>query len=193
YIKLFLFTAETDRKKIAEISSVANAEIYSDPDVQHGSERWIRTKWNSVQKDRDGLTIDAFGLPPVATAIAKMMSVRMLRWASSRSTKNGYSKLMLSAPLIGFIAVRDRYAQEQCLQAGRIWQRPHLFATAHGLAARPCNEAVEMVDHELALSRPASRATLLSNCNRLTAQIPRALLERRVRRGLRPSRLAPCR
>jgi len=74
----------------------------SDPDVQHGSERWIRTKWNSVQKYRDGLTIDAFGLPPVATAIAKMMSVRMLRWASSRSIENGYSKLMLSAPLIGF-------------------------------------------------------------------------------------------
>jgi nitroreductase len=161
-----LFTAEADRKKIAEISSVANAEIYSDTDVQHGSERWIRTKWNSVQQYRDGLTIDAFGLPPIATAIAKMMSVRMLRWASSRSTENGYSKLMLGAPLIGFIAVRDRYAQEQCLQAGRIWQRAHLFATARGLAARPCNEAVEMVDHERALGLPASRAALL---NEITA------------------------
>jgi nitroreductase len=161
-VKLFLFTAEADRKKIAEISSVANTEIYSDPDVQHGSERWIRTKWNSVQKYRDGLTIDAFGLPPIATAIAKVMSVQMLRWAASRSTDNGYSNLMLSAPLIGFIAVRDRYAQEQCLQAGRIWQRAHLFATAHGLAARPCNEAVEMVDHERALGRAASRAALLN-------------------------------
>ena len=165
-VKLFLFTAEADRKKIAEVSSVANTEIYSDPDVQHGSERWIRTKWSSVQKYRDGLTIDAFGLPPIATAIAKMMSVRMLRWAASRSTDNGYSNLMLSAPLIGFIAVRDRYAQEQCLQAGRIWQRAHLLATAHGLAARPCNKAVEMVDHERALGRPASRAALL---NEITA------------------------
>ena len=165
-VKLFLFTAEADRKKIAEISSSANTEIYSDPDVQHGSERWIRTKWSSVQNYRDGLTIDAFGLPPTTAAIAKMMSVRMLRWAASRGTENGYSKLMLSAPLIGFIAVRDRYAREQCLQAGRIWQRAHLFATAHGLAARPCNEAVEMVDHERALSRPAFRAALL---NEITA------------------------
>jgi nitroreductase len=165
-VKLFLFTAEGDRKKIVAISSAANAEIYSDPDVQHGSERWIRTKWSSVQKYRDGLTIDAFGLPPIATAIAKMMSARMLRWAASHSTDNGYSNLMLSAPLIGFIAVRDRYAQEQCLLAGRIWQRAHLFATARGLAARPCNEAVEMVDHERALGRPASRAALL---NEITA------------------------
>jgi nitroreductase len=161
-VKLFLFTTEADRKKIAEISSAANTEMYSDPDVQHGSERWIRSKWSSVQKYRDGLTIDAFGLPPIAAAIAKMMPVRMLRWVASRRTDDGYSKLMLSAPLIGFIAVRDRYSQEQCLQAGRIWQRAHLFATAHGLAARPCNEAVEMVDHELALGRPASHATLLN-------------------------------
>jgi len=165
-VKLFLFTAEADRRKIAEISSAANTEIYSDPNVQHGSERWIRTQWSSVQRYRDGLTIDAFGLPPIANAIAKMMTVRMLQRAASRSSDNGYLNLMLSAPLIGFIAVRDRYAQEQCLQAGRIWQRAHLLATAHGLAARPCNEAVEMVDHERALGRPASRAALL---NEITA------------------------
>ena len=165
-VKLFLFTAEADRKKIVDISTTANTEIYSDPDVQQGSERWVRTQWSAVQKYRDGLTIDAFGLPPTATGIAKMMSVRMLRWAASRSTENGYAKLVLSAPLIGFIAVRDRYAQEQCLQAGRTWQRAHLFATAHGVAARPCNEAVEMVDHERALGRPASRVALL---NEITA------------------------
>jgi len=160
--KLFLFTAEVDRKKIAEVSSSANTELYSDPDVQRGSERWVRMKWSSIQEHRDGLTIDAFGLPPIDSAVVKMMTPGMLRWARSHSEKNGYSNLMLSAPLIGFITVRDRHDQEQCLLAGRIWQRAHLLATAHGLAARPCNEAVEMVDHEQALGRPASREVLLS-------------------------------
>ena len=160
--KLFLFTAEVDRKKIAEVSSSANTELYSDPDVQRGSERWVRMKWSSIQEHRDGLTIDAFGLPPIDSAVVKMMTPGMLRWAGSHSEKNGYSNLMLSAPLIGFITVRDRHDQEQCLLAGRIWQRAHLLATAHGLAARPCNEAVEMVDHEQALGRPASREVLLS-------------------------------
>jgi hypothetical protein len=37
----------------------------------------------------------------------------------------------------------------------------HLLATTRGLAARPCNELVEMVDHERALGRPASRAAQL--------------------------------
>jgi len=98
--KLFLFTAEVDRKNIAEVSSAANTEIYSDPDVQRGSERWVRMKWSSVQQHRDGLTIDAFGLPPIANAVVKMMTPRMLRWASSHSEKNGYLNLMLSAPTL---------------------------------------------------------------------------------------------
>ena len=161
-VKLFLFTAEADRKRIAEVSSAANTEIYSDPDVRRGSERWVRMKWSSVQEDRDGLTTDAFGLPPIANAVVKMMTPGMLRWAGSHSEKNGYLNLMLRAPLIGFIAVRDRYEQEQCLQAGRIWQRAHLLAAARGLAARPCNEAVEMVDHERALGKPPTRIALLN-------------------------------
>ena len=160
-VRLFLFTSDSDRQKIAKISSAANQEIYSDPDVQAGSDRWIRTQWSDVQRYRDGLTIDAFGLPPIATAIAKTIPQRMLGWVASHSQKDTYSDLMLSAPLIGFIAVRDRYDQQQCLQAGRTWQRAHLLATARGLAARPCNEAVEMVDHERALGKPASRAALL--------------------------------
>ena len=160
--KLFLFTGEAERKKIVAASSAANTELYSDAAVQAGSEPWVRLKWSEVQKSRDGLTIDAFGLPPIATGVAKMMTPGMLAWAASRSKKNGYANLMLSARLIGMIAVRDRYDQEQCLHAGRVWQRAHLLATARGLAGRPCNELVEMVDHERALGKPASRMAMLN-------------------------------
>lgn len=162
-VKIFLFTAEADRKKIVEISSAANTELYSDPEVDRGSDRWVRINWSSVQKLRDGLTLDAFGLPPIATAAAKMMPLWMLRWAASRGLKNGYSKLMLSAPLIGIIAVHDRYDQEHCLRAGRIWQRAHLLATARGLAGRPCNEAVELLDHDKALGKLAKRTAWLGD------------------------------
>ena len=69
---------------------------------------------------------------------------------------------MLSAPLIGIIAVHDRYDREQCFRAGRFWQRAHLLATTRALAARPCNEAVEMVDHEKALGKTPQRAERLA-------------------------------
>lgn len=160
-VKLFLFTAEADRKRIVEISSAANAEIYSDPDVERGSNQWIRINWSEVQKFRDGLSIDAFGLPPIATGVAKVMPLWLLKRVASRSEPNGYSDLMLTAPLIGIIAVHDRYDREHCLRAGRIWQRAHLLATARGLAGRPCNESVEMIDHEKVLGKSALRARLL--------------------------------
>jgi hypothetical protein len=160
-VKILLIAAEAERRRIVEISSEANTEIYSDPDVLRGAVPWLRVNWSAVQKYRDGLAIDAAGLPPVATAIAKMMPVWLLRRLASHTPRDVYSNLMLSAPLIGIIVVHDRLDQQQNLRAGRIWQRAHLLATARGVAARPCNEAVEMIDHERALGKPARRAGLL--------------------------------
>jgi nitroreductase len=161
-VKLFLLTDAQDRKRFTEISSAANTELYSDPEVERSSERWIRTEWSDVQKYRDGLTIDAFGLSPIATAVSKIMPLWMFRRIATRTQKTTYSDLMLSAPLIGIIGVRDRYDQEDCMRAGRIWQRIHLLATARGLAARPSNEAVETVDHERFRGKEARQAGLLA-------------------------------
>jgi hypothetical protein len=83
------------------------------------------------------------------------------RWIVSRGSKDGYFKLMSRASLMGIITVRDRYDQENCLRAGRIWQSAHLLATARGVAGRPCNEAVEMIDYERAHERPAVRTAQL--------------------------------
>jgi nitroreductase len=147
-VRIFLFTGEGEHQRIVQISSAANIDLYSDPTVAAASERWVRLPWKEVQKFRDGLTIDAFGLSPIAAAAAKTMPAQLLNRIASKSQKAGYGERMLTAPLIGFIAVRDRYDRAQSLQAGRIWQRAHLFATARGIAGRPCNESVEMVDHE---------------------------------------------
>lgn len=165
-VRIFLFTEEAARRNIVKISSAANQEVYSDPKVVAGSHPWLRLKWSDVQKYRDGLTIDAFGMRPVDTAIAKTVPQRMLIWLGTHEKDDPYAKQMLSAPLIGFIGVRDRYDQQQCLLAGRTWQRAHLLATARGIAARPDNETVEMVDHQRWLGKPASYAGLL---NEITA------------------------
>jgi nitroreductase len=171
-IKLFLFTAEADRRKLAAIISASNDAIYADPEVDRGSGRWIRSGLNDVQKFRDGLSIDAFGQPRLATAAFKMMPLWLDRWIVSRGPKDGYSKLMLRASLMGIITVRDRYDQENCLRAGRIWQHAHLLATARGVAGRPCNEAVEMIDYERAHERPALRAAQLGELIGETAWQP---------------------
>lgn len=147
-VKIFLFAEEAEQQQIVKVSSAANIELYSDPSVAAASEQWVRWQWKEVQRSRDGLTIDAFGLSPIAAAAAKTMPTQLLHRIASKGQGASYEDRMLSAPLIGFIAVRDRYDRVQCLRAGRVWQRAHLFATVRGIAARPCNEAAEMVDHE---------------------------------------------
>ncbi len=171
-VRIFLILPEADRRKVVAISTAANAELYSDSAVISDNDRWLRLNWAEVQQFRDGLTIDAFGLTPVATTVAKMMPPWMLRRATANGVNTGYSDVMSSAPLIGIIAVHDRYDREQSLRAGRIWQRAHLLATVNALAGRPCNEAVEMIDHEKALGKPALRADMLAEVLGSTAWEP---------------------
>jgi hypothetical protein len=153
-IKIFLFTHRGRRKKLAGLSSVANETLYSDAEVESASERWIRLQWKQVQMLRDGLTIDAFGLPPLTAAFLKTLPAPLLRPLVKMGQRTGYKERMLTAPLMGFIAVRDRYDVAQTLNAGRIWQRAHLLATHHGIAARPSNESVELIDYERFTGRP---------------------------------------
>jgi len=161
-VRLFLFEGGPERDRLVAITAAANAELYADPEVLRDNGRWLRLDPDAVRGHRDGLTIDAFGLSPAAAGFAKLMPAWLLRRAVARGVAAGPAGLMSGAPLIGIIAVRDRYDRPQALRAGRIWQRAHLLATVHGLAGRPCNEAVEMIDHERALGRPARRSGLLA-------------------------------
>jgi hypothetical protein len=153
-VKIFLFTETGQREELAKLSSIANDTLYSDAAVESASEHWIRLQWRQVQLLRDGLTIDAFGLPPLTAALLKTLPAPVLRPLVAKGQRTGYEERMLSAPLMGLIAVRDRYDVSQSLQAGRIWQRAHLLATHHGIAARPSNESVELIDYQRFKGRP---------------------------------------
>jgi nitroreductase len=162
-VKVFLFTADSDRNHIVDIISKANDIVYADPQVDQGSERWLRMKWSDVQKFRDGLIVDEFGEPPLTAAIEKFIPTSCRRFAFKHGLLQtmSYSDVLRATPLFGLIAVRDRYDREQNMLAGRIWQRAHLLAVTRGLAGRPVNEAVELVDHQrLRIQEPRAEAAL---------------------------------
>jgi nitroreductase len=163
-VQVILIEEQKKREELTRISAASNLELYSDPTVENGSEAWIRWRSRDIEKFEDGLTIDCFGLSPFSTAMAKVMPVSMLKRAASPQHRSSmYAQQMQSANLIGLIVVRDRLDMRQSLLAGRVWQRAHLLATARGIGARPCNEAIEMIDHERSLQKPASRQSQLSN------------------------------
>jgi nitroreductase len=161
--RLFLFPDTAQRAALTRISVPANFELYSDPDVENGSEQWLRWRSEEVKKHKDGIGIDNLGLSPRIAAMARLSPTWLLKRAASPSHRSAlYEKQMQSARLIGIIAVRDRLEVRSCLQAGRLWQRIHLFATARGVGVRPCNEAVEMIDHERIHGQTATRLAELS-------------------------------
>jgi nitroreductase len=149
-VKIFLFTKNEERLPIVDMIDKCNDTVHADPAVEQGSESYIRNAWSDVQTHRDGLIDDQFGNAPVVTAVRKFLSddARHFAYQHHLIPSMPYKDRLGTAPLLGVIAVRDRYSREQCLKAGRIWQRAHLFTTARGLGGRPCNEIVELIDHE---------------------------------------------
>jgi len=154
--KLILFTADAQRRKIVELISQCNQVVYADKAVIQGTARWERIfSWKDVEQQRDGITLTNYGVSEKEANYLYSLPISMKKKALEKMSKeNSYEKQLIASPLFGIIAVRDRYMVDQCLQAGRLWQRAHLLATAHQIAARPINEAVELIDIENAEGRP---------------------------------------
>jgi nitroreductase len=188
-VKIFLFNSESDRSRIVDLVAKANHDVYADPNVERGSEQWIRWNWSDIQQYRDGLTLDAFGLPPLATAIIKITPKRLLKMFAPRGNGDPYAELLRATPIFGLIAVRDRYDQEQSLRAGRIWQRVHLFLTSRGIAGRPINEAVELVDHERLRNQEPQTSAQLAELTHDAAWQPTFMF--RIGYAIRPARASP--
>jgi hypothetical protein len=156
--KLFLFTAEDQRQTIVNLVSRCNQIVYADKAVIEGTTPWERViKWSNVEQHRDGITLEDYGVPKSTAALLYCLPTPLEMDVIARMAKGAmgsYPKQLTASPMFGVIAVRDRYSLNQCLQAGRLWERAHLLATSRGIAARPINEAVELIDIENAEGRP---------------------------------------
>jgi hypothetical protein len=160
-VKLFTYPSAAEKAKFGATVISATDAIVADSEMLHDSEKWFRHSWDRIQTLRDGVTLDAAGVPPAIAAVAKTLP------ASSPEKNHGHWRdatanvHVATAQMFGLIAVRDRYDIEQTLRAGRLWQRLHLWATNQGLAMQPLNQAIEMVDRELEQNkRPAWDKTL---------------------------------
>jgi len=162
-LKLLLFSAESERKKLGDLMVAATETIIADQRMVDDSQRWFRQRWADVQKFRDGPTLDTAGLSPLVAALAKIAP------APSPERNHRYwldatrDVQVPSAPVLGLIAVEALYDRAQAIRAGRAWQRMHLFATTRGLAMQPINQPVELVDRERQLAREPVAARALAS------------------------------
>ena len=153
-VRLAFVAEDGARRDLGALIVEATGRIVEDAEMSADSARWFRSGRREVGAHSDGVTLDAAGLSPQMTALAKLLP------DMSAKTSDAYWLAMTrdvqvpTAPALGIVFVRDRLDMAGAIAAGRAWQRLHLAATAAGLAAQPLNQPVERADRDRALGRP---------------------------------------
>jgi len=148
------------REAFNEAMAAATEAIVDDPKMVADSSHWFRNTPEQIQAHRDGLNVDATGLPDFMRAAAKILPPPSPR--TSHEYWLDYTRQALATdPLTGLITVPDLYDRPQALQAGRLMQRIHLWATLRGLSLCVTNQLPEMVDRERQTGAAARTAKVL--------------------------------
>lgn len=153
-VRLVLVTDAIARAEFAAMEVEATQRIVDDPEMSADSARWFRRDKFEVDDYRDGVTIDAAGLPPLIAAEAKLLPGLDARNAGRAWLDMTRYVQAETAALFGVILVHDRFDMASAVSAGSAWQRLHLTATLYGVAAQPMNQPVEMADRDAMTGRP---------------------------------------
>jgi hypothetical protein len=159
-VRVFWFASTDMRKQVGTLLMEAAHAFVADKAQDGDTARWWRGTWQDIQQHRDGITLDAAGLPDLTRAIAKMLPPVSQEQQDSSFLQNSADQVK-TAGAFGLLAVRNGQDRKQQLGAGRLWERMHLWATREGLAMQPLNQVVERAAREVVLgSTPYFGASL---------------------------------
>ena len=152
-VRLAFVTDTGARRDLGAAIVEATQRIIGDPQMSMDSARWVRTGRHEILAHRDGMTLDATSASRLAAVAGKMLPDPSSAAADRYWLATTRDVHTATAAAFGAILVRDRLDMAQAIEAGRAWQRLHLAATTHGLAAQPLNQPVEMIDRSRMLGR----------------------------------------
>jgi hypothetical protein len=149
--RLLWFVGDASRSLIGDLLVQATEALIADPDQSASDYTWFRQDWDEIQRQRDGITVDAAGLSDLVAALAKLLPAQSQAatddaWLAA--TRNTHTK---TAAGYGIVAVRDARDDLQRLQGGRLLERIHLWASGNGIALHHMNQLTERADRELQL------------------------------------------
>ena len=149
-VNIFWLASAPLRKQVGDFLVEATHALVADKTQIEESDHWYRATWQDIQQYRDGITLDAAGLPDWERAIGKMLPPPSQEQQDSTFLQNTATQAQ-TAGAFGLLAVRDGQDRAQQLRAGRLWERMHLWATKEGLAMQPLNAVVERAAREVVL------------------------------------------
>jgi nitroreductase len=150
--RLFWFTGSGRRKEIGDLLVQATEALLADPDQSASDYAWFRQSRDEIQRQRDGITVDAAGLSDLVAALAKLLPAQSRAATDDAWLTATRDRQTKTAAAYGIVAVRDAHDDLQRLQGGRLLERIHLWATGNGLALQHMNQLTERADRELQLA-----------------------------------------
>jgi hypothetical protein len=146
-VKVIWWTDASGMKAFGDLTVRATEALVADTEQAADDYRWFRGRWREIQRHKDGITMDATGLPFAIRTLAKVLpdSPGQYRAGFVRSTREVH---VATAAAFGALIVRNPLDNAQRMQSGRIWQRIHLWATTQGIAMQPLNQVVERAERE---------------------------------------------
>ena len=162
------------RDRFGTLVNDATAAIIADRGQSEESDRWWRAGRDDLERYRDGLTLDAQGLPATTVFVAKILPRTSRTQNDQTWLKNTREVHVKTASAFGLLSVQDAVDPLGRLEVGRAYQRLHLWATLHGLAMHPMNQVTERIYRDRSLGTepafapklaeltPAGRTTLFA-------------------------------
>src|ERR1700694_4748840 len=150
-VRVFWFASAQQRKSVGTLLLEA-AQAFGAGKAQDvvDTGTWWRGTWQDIQQHRDGITLDAAGLPDLTRAIGKMLPSVSVEQQDSSFLQYTANKVNTAAAF-GLLAIHNKQDRTQQVRAGRLWERMHLWATKEGLAMQPLNQATERASREIVL------------------------------------------
>jgi hypothetical protein len=153
--RVYWFTNQADRDRIGALMIAAAQALSEDRQQSVDDNHWFRHDWDAIQRYKDGLTIDAQGLPALTAAIAKLLPATSRQYNDTFWVKRTRDPQTKTAAAYGIVAAPDPHDNAQRLSGGRLLQRIHLWTAAHGLSLGHMNQITERVDRERQLGLTA--------------------------------------
>jgi hypothetical protein len=146
-VSLVWFTGTEEKRTFSDLTLRATEAIIADPAQAADDFAWYRTSWSELQTRKDGVTLDAAGIGNVLRVLGKLVPVSREQSDQGWLTATRDTQLPTAAAF-GTLAIRDSINNVQRIQAGRTWQRMHLWATTQGIAMQPLNQVIERAERE---------------------------------------------
>jgi hypothetical protein len=149
--RVLWFSGAEAKRQVGALLVEATEALMSDAAQSASDYAWFRQSWDEIQHRRDGITLDAAGLPDLTVAAAKLLPAQSRSATEAAWLKATRERHTRTAAAYGIVAVRDARANVQRLQGGRLLERVHLWATGNGIALHHMNQLTERSDRELQL------------------------------------------